>query len=248
MLKDAKLKIEYIRMQLNKVNNQYNEQQILAHGHKNPEEQLSNKLEVQMPVEIRIEELRHRLHIESAVCEGAKNAVNVIQSQKNYDKKALQQAQNKLNESLQRISLLNLSWQRLPVRANYERPAHGLGEMTTIKPAPITGQLEVRLMGCQDLLENVPDRQKRDTLTIPGSLDKTPRSLKVSGVMGGSKTYTVRGTDTSNEIMAVLRLDNNTVAQTSWKACSQQAWDQRFSIQLDRVSGGHFLLLDQQSN
>ena len=35
--------------------------------------------------------------------------------------------------------------------------------------------------------------------------------------------------------MAVLRLDNNTVAQTSWKPCSQQAWDQRFTIQLDRV-------------
>jgi hypothetical protein len=34
--------------------------------------------------------------------------------------------------------------------------------------------------------------------------------------------------------MAVLRLDNNTVAQTSWKQCSQQAWDQRFTIQLDR--------------
>jgi hypothetical protein len=43
-----------------------------------------------MPVEIRLEELRHRLNIESAVCEGAKNAVNIIQLQKN-DKKALQQ-------------------------------------------------------------------------------------------------------------------------------------------------------------
>lgn len=43
-----------------------------------------------MPVEIRIEELRHRLHIESAVCEGAKNAVNILQMQKT-DKKALQQ-------------------------------------------------------------------------------------------------------------------------------------------------------------
>ena len=44
-----------------------------------------------MPIEIRVEELRHRLHIESAVCEGAKNAVNVLQNQKNFDKKALQQ-------------------------------------------------------------------------------------------------------------------------------------------------------------
>lgn len=34
--------------------------------------------------------------------------------------------------------------------------------------------------------------------------------------------------------MAVIKLDNITVAQTSWKACSQQAWDQRFSIDLDK--------------
>jgi protein kinase N len=39
-----------------------------------------------------------------------------------------------------------------------------------------------------------------------------------------------------DEIMATMRLDNNVVAQTNWKQCSQQAWDQRFSIELDRVS------------
>lgn len=32
----------------------------------------------------------------------------------------------------------------------------------------------------------------------------------------------------SDEIMAVIKLDNQTVAQTSWRPCSQQAWDQRF--------------------
>ena len=44
-----------------------------------------------MPIDIRIEELRHRLHIESAVCEGAKNAINILHNQKNYDRKASQQ-------------------------------------------------------------------------------------------------------------------------------------------------------------
>lgn len=34
--------------------------------------------------------------------------------------------------------------------------------------------------------------------------------------------------------MAVIKLDNVTVAQTSWRPCSQQAWDQRFSIELDK--------------
>ena len=136
-----------------------------------------------MPVELRIEELRHRLHIESAVCEGAKNAVNCINRSQKNEKKALQQAQNKLNESLDRISLLNLSWQRilksLPSRANYEKGTNMFANGEMPRAAPITGTLEVRLMGCQDLLENVPERQKRDTFTIPGSLDKTPKSLKV---------------------------------------------------------------------
>jgi len=27
--------------------------------------------------------------------------------------------------------------------------------------------------------------------------------------------------------MAVIKLDNQTVGQTSWRPCSQQAWDQR---------------------
>ena len=34
--------------------------------------------------------------------------------------------------------------------------------------------------------------------------------------------------------MAIIKLDNVTVAQTNWKPCSQQAWDQRFSIDLDK--------------
>lgn len=48
-----------------------------------------------------------------------------------------------------------------------------------------------------------------------------------------SKSYSVKD-EISSDIMAVIKLDNITVAQTSWKPCSQQAWDQRFSIDLDR--------------
>lgn len=98
--------------------------------------------------------------------------------------------------------------------------------------ASVTGKLEVRLMGCQDLLEEVPGRSRRDkdTSSSPGDL----RSF-VKGVTSrsSSKSYSVKD-ETSFDIMAVIKLDNITVAQTSWKPCSQQAWDQRFSIDLDR--------------
>lgn len=98
--------------------------------------------------------------------------------------------------------------------------------------ASVTGKLEVRLMGCQDLLEDVPGRSRRDkdNSSSPGDL----RSF-VKGVTSrsSSKSYSVKD-ETSFEIMAVIKLDNITVGQTSWKPCSQQAWDQRFSIDLDR--------------
>ncbi|KAG1659703.1 Serine/threonine-protein kinase N2 [Nymphon striatum] len=104
------------------------------------------------------------------------------------------------------------------------------------KPASVTGKLEVRLMGCQDLIEDVPGRTPRKD---SGSLHhgiSSPADLKSfvrSKGRSSSKSYSVKD-ETSNEIMAVLKLDNVTVGQTSWKSCSQQAWDQRFSIELDK--------------
>ena len=40
----------------------------------------------------------------------------------------------------------------------------------------------------------------------------------------------------SDEVMAILKLDNVLMNQTSWKQQSQSCWDTRFSVDLDRVS------------
>lgn len=45
----------------------------------------------------------------------------------------------------------------------------------------------------------------------------------------------------SDEISAVLKLDNTVVGQTSWRPVSNQAWDQKFTLELDRVTSTHFL-------
>jgi len=37
------------------------------------------------------------------------------------------------------------------------------------------------------------------------------------------------------EVMAVIKLDHQQVVQTAWKPHSQQCWDHRASIDLDRV-------------
>lgn len=43
----------------------------------------------------------------------------------------------------------------------------------------------------------------------------------------------------SDEISAVLKLDNTVVGQTSWRPVSNQAWDQKFTLELDRVTQTH---------
>lgn len=51
----------------------------------------SQRCEVLSPLELRIEELRHHIKIESAVIEGARNAIKLLQMAKEKDKKALQE-------------------------------------------------------------------------------------------------------------------------------------------------------------
>ncbi|XP_021695831.1 serine/threonine-protein kinase N isoform X6 [Aedes aegypti] len=259
MLADSKAKIEFLRLRIlkvkqNKLNN------------KVPEENGENRpRELETSLEDRIDELRHRLRIEAAVVDGAKNVIRTLQSTKTIDKKALQEAQTRLSESSRKLDLLRkaLELRRLelpqdsqaaiqlkaelqnvqassPVPVQYTslhpfrgtaqgKPAHSL---SFSRCAAVTGKLEVRLMGCQDLLEDVPGRSRRDkdSSSSPGDLKSFVKGVTSRS---SSKSYSVKD-ETSSEIMAVIKLDNITVGQTSWRPCSQQAWDQRFSIDLDR--------------
>ncbi|KRZ68678.1 Serine/threonine-protein kinase N2 [Trichinella papuae] len=94
----------------------------------------------------------------------------------------------------------------------------------------VSGKLEVRLMGCQKLLVDIPGRTADSSAAAaePGFSQKKTRSV-------GSRANTYRLKDNlSEEIYAVLRVDGRKVAQTEPKPYSQQAWDQRFSIDLER--------------
>ncbi|CAN8018988.1 unnamed protein product, partial [Ixodes persulcatus] len=93
-----------------------------------------------------------------------------------------------------------------------------------------------RLLGCQDLLEDVPGRLPRAQIAGIGA-DLRSSLVRATGRgfsgRNSSRSYSIKE-ETSNEIMAVLKLDNVNVGQTAYKPCSQQAWDQRFQITLDR--------------
>ena len=57
--------------------------------------------------------------------------------------------------------------------------SHPLG-----KSAAITGKLEVRLMGCQDLLEDVPGRSRRDsTHSAPNDLKSFVKGTAPSAIL-----------------------------------------------------------------
>ncbi|KAL7046923.1 hypothetical protein ACKWTF_002745 [Chironomus riparius] len=260
MLEDSKAKIEFLKLKILKVKQNRQMNKTLENGELRSNEQLETTLEE------RIEELRHRLRIEAAVVDGAKNVIRTLQSTKTIDKKALQEAQGRLIESSRKLDLLRfaLELRRADLPPDSEAAAQLKTELQNVQaasPVPVqytslhpfragnqgkpsnflslsrcaavTGKLEVRLMGCQDLIEDVPGRSRRDKDSISSPSGDLKSFVKGVTSRSSSKSYSVKD-DVSSEIMAVIKLDNTTVAQTSWKPCSQQAWDQRFSIDLDR--------------
>lgn len=267
MSADSKAKIEYLRMRIMKLKQQSKDTAEGGDGDPNNKSKITDN-----SLEARVEELRHHLRVESACLEGAKNVMKLLQSAKDKDKKALQEAQQSIVEASQKLDLirqaLEIHRQQLPpesgvaldLKAEIEatqtmspgsmtftnlgdpfstsssqqsslhRPASHKTSVSFSRPASVTGKLEVRLMGCQDLLEEVPGRSRKDHGLFSSPSDaKSWYKLKPSS----SKSYSIKD-ETSNEIMAVLKLDSVTMGQTSWKPCSQQAWDQRYSFNLDK--------------
>ncbi|XP_021499100.1 serine/threonine-protein kinase N2 isoform X3 [Meriones unguiculatus] len=250
LLQDSKTKIEVIRMQILQAV-QTNE---LAFDNAKP---------VISPLELRMEELRHHFRIEFAVAEGAKNVMKLLGSGKVTDRKALSEAQARFNESSQKLDLLKYSLeQRLnELPKNHPKSSIVIEELSLVasptlsprqsvvstqnqystlsKPAALTGTLEVRLMGCQDILENVPGRSKAASVALPGWSPSENRSSfmsRTSKSKSGSSRNLLKTDDLSNDVCAVLKLDNTVVGQTSWKPISNQSWDQKFTLELDRVT------------
>ncbi|CAG9854098.1 unnamed protein product [Phyllotreta striolata] len=261
MYQDSKKKIEYLKMKITKLKHDADSksrgsvQDLTENGD-------VSQGELQPLLDDRLEDLKHRLRVEAAVVEGAKNVIKLLQNNNKdkNEKKALLEAQESLRASSMKLDLLKKSLELRKAELPEDSPAaqHLKEELanaqsfspmtvhyTSLQPfrvnsntgnklvsssmlnrcAAVTGTLEVRLMGCQDLLEDVPGRPKKESDSSSSPMDL--RFFKKS------KSYSIKE-EVSDEIMAVLKLDNTTVGQTSWRPCSQQAWDQRFSIELDK--------------
>lgn len=258
MLEDSKTKIEIIRMALLREQQQGvssgREDGVLS-GSASGKENAAPGLGLS-PLELRIEDVRHHIEIESRVIQGAKNMIKFLQKS-GHDKKGLVEAERRFHESSQKLDLLQCSLTRLmgelsPEQAavgiykdyittppSYaDRKAVGLGKQqyTAItKPAALTGELYVHIVGADRLLAVVPNRDPRKTVSLAmvspdGKLgDRSGSSKRKSGYNKWNVDESL-----SVEVCAVLKLDNCYVGQSSWKALGKDCWSQQFHIDLDK--------------
>uniref|UniRef100_A0A8C9T888 protein kinase C n=1 Tax=Scleropages formosus TaxID=113540 RepID=A0A8C9T888_SCLFO len=243
MLQDSRTKIELIRMHILKVTQagQEDRESGQPQGERSGGSGCTDSIALGSS-------LRHHLRIEAAVAEGAKNVVKQLGVHRVQDRRVLAEAQARLQESSQKLDLLHLSLEKRLSELPQDHPERDaikedlslgaspssvpspvrLQSPSFLKPASLTGRLVVRLLGCQDLLDLVPGRCRVTTVsTAPGSPSDT-KSLKMLTGLSSRSINTA-------EISAVLKLDNKMVGRTNWRPLSNQAWNQSFSIELERA-------------
>ncbi|XP_070819639.1 serine/threonine-protein kinase N2-like [Chaetodon trifascialis] len=247
MLQDSRSKIELIRLQIIKVTQAGSSSGGGGVGGDGGGDQESSTHGGMSPVTVsaadaRLAELQHYMQRETDALVLAKDVVKQLEGISSLDQKALAEAQSRVQESSQKLDLLRLSLEKCLKENNQEpleQPAAGVNPSDkpsspcsarpgcplstspsnfSIRPASLTGKLEVRLLGCEDLLKPLTSPEQENHLNP--TEDSSPAAHRTD--------------EPCAKISAVLRLDTRVVGRTSWAAVSRLSWDQAFCIQLER--------------
>ncbi|KAK6029311.1 kinase domain protein [Ostertagia ostertagi] len=275
MLDDSKAKIALLRMQIEKI------------AHQGHDIHSSNGSEAKSQLDIVIDDLLFRLWKEAAIIEGAKNMVKILRAQRKTDHRNLNDAQQTLILSEEKLDLILMALRKyieqLPPESSRRRELltemeetrmpssspHGRfadrrfsppgsapssppseassktsslprslysRRLSTLPPSlAVSGRLEIRLIGCQNLVSEVPGRLPRaEALGATASSSLTTESTSRSKIRSSSTRSHSTVSRQSDDVIALLRVDSRVVGHTEARPLSQQAWDQRFSVDLDR--------------
>ncbi|KAL3990710.1 Protein kinase domain family protein [Acanthocheilonema viteae] len=141
--------------------------------------------------------------------------------------------------------------------ASLPRLALSLKRLYALPSLAVSGRLEVRLIGCQNLMVDIPRRLPRTDISsvvttagdsLSGFTQKTrntrgngPRTSRTrsssvwcSSSSAATDSFGTAKLSPNDEVTATVLLDSREVASTDSRPVSQQAWDQHFSIDLDR--------------
>ncbi|CAH8473993.1 unnamed protein product [Schistosoma margrebowiei] len=223
-----------------------------ANGSINTSSSVSNHQESFLIWKDKVMELAHRLRVERALFVGSKKAVNaVLDNQIHVDKSRKLQALQEARESLHRLYLFQESIKPLlkrPPPTHFPEMISSIvddpemtvllsspwsnttfhGNSSLIIPSPptaITGSLEVRCLGCQDIVDHFPAEIVNNEL----SGTSTSRVHSVPSVMT-SRTSENHWVD----VRCSLLIDHKRVWDSPWRQPNQQCWDSKTTFNIDR--------------
>ncbi|XP_043952243.1 serine/threonine-protein kinase N2 [Gambusia affinis] len=227
MLQDSRTKIELLRIQIVKVCQAREEGSSLG-----PDEEMIG------PVELRVAELLHRMKIESAVAEGARNVTKLVDLK---ERRVLTEAQARIQESSQKVDLLRLSLERRLAELPEDHPTRA-AIMETLKSGIAPSYRTPKKQSAAPSSSSSSSSSFFRPASLTGPL-RFPSDPNRCGSFDLSRTLRTSGSEVTRflppvsvpaEVSAVLKVDNRVMGRTHWRPQGKEAWGQNFSTELER--------------